>query len=160
MVVLHRLDELQAEAPCTRAEQAGDQGGIVLVAIVPCQQVRIVVMLPPRPPVGNCHGVVVKPRSDPVAQEVRPSVADVNRRRNGTPDRRAKGALTHFRCSGSSCGRGESGTQKIEFSAPIHLSSNELELGDLALGLAIRPRLAQGCRNGSLILLQATGEGR
>ena len=51
--------------------------------------------------------------------------------------RRGIRALTHFRCSGLSCGRGEAGAEKIEFSAPVHLSPNELELGDLTLGLAV-----------------------
>ena len=47
--------------------------------------------------------------------------------------------------------RNEASTEEIEVAAAIHLPPHEFELGDLALRLAVRPGLCQGCGDRGLI---------
>ena len=49
----------------------------------------------------------------------------------------------------------EACAEEIEAGATIHLPLHELELGDLALGLAIRPRLGEGGFHRSEVCLDA-----
>ena len=56
---------------------------------------------------------------------------------------RAKRALTQFWCTGS--GAYQSRLKQVDFATAVHLTSDEFEAGDLALGLSIRPR-QDNCR--------------
>ncbi len=42
--------------------------------------------------------------------------------------------------------------QKVDLAAAVHLAANELQLGDLPLGLAVGPRLDDGCPHGILVV--------
>lgn len=68
----------------------------------------------------------------------------VNDRGIRTPHFRVKGALTHSRCGDRLSCTDEARLEQINLSAAVHLPLDEFELGDLAFGLAIRPRRDNG----------------
>ncbi len=53
----------------------------------------------------------------------------------------------------------QSGLQKVEVGAAIHLAFYELELGDLSLDLTIGPRLGDGRPHGRFVRGDARREG-
>jgi hypothetical protein len=77
----------------------------------------------------------------------------VNDRGIGTPHFRAKGALTHSRCGHSLSCTDEARLEQINLGAAVHLALDEFELGDLAFGLAIRPRRGNGVADCGDVLL-------
>src|SRR5205807_10190921 len=56
--------------------------------------------------------------------------------------------------------REKASTEQIKFGASIHLAFDELELGDLAFGLPIGPRLGHRLGNSTLIGDYTFAEGR
>src|SRR4051812_33301601 len=75
--------------------------------------------------------------------------------RCGSAPKRGSGALSMTACSAS---YDEAGTQQVELGAPVHLPLDQLELGDLALGLAVRPGLHDRRGDGVLVGTDAGGE--
>ena len=55
-------------------------------------------------------------------------------------------------------GTDDAGLEEIQLSATVHLALDELELGDLAFSLAIRPRRCDSGADGFLIFDDAVGE--
>jgi hypothetical protein len=54
----------------------------------------------------------------------------------------------------------QSRLQQVELRSAVHLPLHELELGDLALRLAVRPRLGDSGANGGFVLGDARGKRR
>ena len=69
-------------------------------------------------------------------------------------------ALTHFRCSWRLRWGEKASAEQVELGAPVHLTLDELELGDLAFGLSVGPRRRDRGVDGGLVLGDAVGEGR
>jgi transposase-like protein len=84
--------------------------------------------------------------------------AGVNRRAKLTLDRRPILGLTQTRCIYGSSRADETRLEQIDLCAAVHLSLDEFELGDLALGLAIRPRRDNGVADCGDILVYAVRE--
>ena len=63
---------------------------------------------------------------------------------------RGIGALTHSRCGHSLSCTDEACLGQINLGAAVHLPLDEFELGDLAFGLAIRPREIMALRTAAM----------
>ena len=55
-------------------------------------------------------------------------------------------------------GADDTGLEEIKLPAAVHLAFHELELGNLAFGLAVRPRQCDGGTDGCLVFCDAIGE--
>jgi transposase InsO family protein len=72
--------------------------------------------------------------------------------------RRAILALTHFRCSWVSCGTEHSRAEEVELGSTVHLTFDEFQLGDVALGRAVGPWEAERGGDSRLIGAQPASE--
>jgi hypothetical protein len=77
---------------------------------------------------------------------------------NRLVDRHPGLALTHFRCSWVSCGTEHSRAEEVELGSTVHLTFDELQLGDVALGRAVGPWEAERGGDSRLIGAQPASE--
>jgi hypothetical protein len=59
-----------------------------------------------------------------------------------------------------SCSTDQAGLKQVELGAPVHLTLDELELGDLAFSLSVGPRRRDCGVDGGPVPGDAVGEGR
>jgi hypothetical protein len=80
-----------------------------------------------------------------------------NAERTKGVNRRAKLALTQIWCNSDRTD--QAGLEEIDLSSAVHLTFDELELGDLTFGLSVRPRQSDRSADRGFVFGDAAGEG-